>query len=229
MVDKHYNPAIASRLRVLVDGRQWSFITQYLSKLSNAQFRTAGYMLGEEFMTQLPDADFWALAQHLVEYDAKAFLITVLKSWVRSQSGRSLTPVPSFFPMLQGREEDQRKTLMVLLPSLTSPELVLTLVSAMGITQPSVRINAYLRSLTPTTAFLLTKTLQEVEDDRPLLIRTASFLVKLNMDIAFNLASMLCSLFNLEEVKGTFSLKVQPYELSYLTSDFEAFKKALSF
>lgn len=228
MSDKHYNPAIAARLRVLVDGRQWSSITQYLGKLSNAQFRTAGYMLGEVYMPQLSDDDFWVLAQHLVDTNSKAFLVTVLKSWCSSMDTRSLVPTPSFFMSLKGREEDQRKALQVMLPVLVNPDDAISLMSAMSVDDVQKRIQAYLHDITPVTAFLLVKALHEVEDDRAFLVRVAYFLIKQNTNLSFNLSSLICSHFGLDEVKGVFSLNLQPFELSRLITDFNAFKKAMS-
>lgn len=228
MNDKHYNPAIAARLRTLVDGRQWLSIPDYLGTLSNAQFRTAGYMLGEVFMPKLPTDDFWALADVLVTYNSKAFLVTVLKSWISTHPAPcSLTPVPSFFASLRGHAEDVRKALFVLLPVLSSPSEIEGLLQVMDVRDAQVRINAYLHSITPATAFLLLRTLHEVEDDRALLVRITYFLMKMGDNLSFNLASAIRSFFGLEEVKGTFSLRLQPYQLSHVIADFDAFKKVV--
>lgn len=228
MNEKHYNPAIAARLRTLVDGRQWSLIPPYLDGLSNSLFRTAGYMLGETLMPQLSDVEFWELASQLIVYKPKAFLVTLLKSWVSSMNIRSLTPIPSFFSTLKGREEDQRKTLQVLLPSLKDPLLIEELMQTMGATSIHFRINTFLRTITPATSFLLLKALHEVEDDRSLLVRTTYYLIKQGDDLSFNLASLLRTYFGLEEVKGTFSLRLQPFELSRLAADYSAFQKAMA-
>lgn len=247
MNDKHYNPAIAARLRIFVDGRQWLSITTYLDTLSHAQFRTAGYMLKEVFMPRLEPDDFWLLASVLVNYNPKAFLVTILKSWVSQQSTVLLpftqttdvsTPISSmpsvasqpslaFFQSLRNKEEDVRKTLQVLLPVLSSPSGIETLLQVMGVTDPQSRIKAYLNHLTPATAYLLVRVLHEVEDDRSLLIRIVHHLMKQGGNLSFNLASFLCTLHGLEEVKGTFSLRLRPFELSYILGDFEAFCKVM--
>lgn len=241
MNEKHYNSAIAVRLRAIVDGRQWSLLPSYLDGLSNANFRTAGYMLGEQYMPKLADGDFWTLAKVLVDFNAKAFLVTVLKSWCSrctnangsssaSDDSPSLVCPESemFFAALQGRVEDQRKSLDVLLPILKEPTTVWWLIRTMQMDDINQRINAFVRSTTPTTAFLLFATLREVEDDKSLLVRTTYYLMKRGDSLSFNLASLLRSYFALEEVKGTFSLNLQPYELDRLSQDFEAFKKKLT-
>ena len=236
MNDRHYNPALAARLSALADGRQGTLLTAYLDTLSHSQFRTAGYMLGEIFMPRLQPSDFWHLAAELVAYNAKAFLVTMLRSWV-SRCPEALLPFvlttsPDdssllFFQALKGRDEDVRKTLRVLLPLLDEPSHIERLLCAMGVTDVQFRLNAFLHALTPATAFLLVRTLHEVEDDHPLLIRITYHLMRQGDNLSFNVASLLRTLHALDEVKGTFSLRLQPYQLSYLLSDFEAFSKAL--
>ena len=43
-------------------------IPGFLDGLSNAQFRTAGYILGEEIMPRLEAEDFWLLTTLLYKY-----------------------------------------------------------------------------------------------------------------------------------------------------------------
>lgn len=230
MNDKHYNPAIAARLRTIVDGRQWSLLLDYLSTLSNAHFRTAGYLLGEKFMPTLSDDEFWHVAYLLVQANSKAFLVTVLKSWLSRNT--TLNPSSpsclSFFQALRGNSEDIRKTLTFLLPTFTQPEQVDWLITTLDCTDPHRRIAAFITTTTPVTSFHLLHVLQEVEDDRSLLVRTAYYLIKKGDGLSFNLASLICACFGLEEVKGTFSLRIRPYEISRLINDYSAFSKAIN-
>lgn len=243
MNDKHYNPAIAARLRTIVDGRQWSLLLDYLSTLSNAHFRTAGYLLGEKFLPTLSDEDFWQVALLLVQNNSRAFLVTVLKSWLSRNTpiitrGDALAPASlkspaspscvSFFHALRGNSEDTRKTLSLLLPTFTQPEQVDWLISTLDCTDPHRRIAAFITTTTPVTSFHLLHALHEVEDDRALLVRTAYYLIKKGDGLSFNLASLICACFGLEEVKGTFSLRIRPYEISRLINDYSAFSKAIN-
>lgn len=229
MNDKHYNPAIAARLRTIVDGRHWSLLLLYLQGLSNAHFRTAGYMLGEKFMPELNTEDFWQLAHELVEYNPKAFLVTVLKSWVSRcetiSTGSSYCKL--FFSSLRGKDEDIRKSLTILLPTFNSPDGAEWLINMLDCSDPHRRIAAFITTTTPVTSFLLLHALHEIEDDRVLLIRTANYLIKKGDGLSFNLASLICACFGLDEVKGTFSLHIRPYELSRLMTDFSAFSKII--
>jgi len=76
--------------------------------------------------------------------------------------------------------------------------------------------------------YVLFHTLKYVEHDRSILIRTVYFLMKRGDDRSFNFASLLRSYFGLEEVKGTFSLKIEPYQLARLEGSYEAFSQSIS-
>lgn len=228
MVEKHYNPILAVRLRTLVDGRQWLDIPAYLSTLSHSQFRTAGYILGEKIMPQLDADAFWTLAKTLVDYNAKAFLVTLLKGWMQSSIPLRCPSSHAFFSSLQGSEEDQRKTMQVLLPVLTDISLIEWLESTIHFTDARKRVACYLNTITIHSGYLLLQALHQLDDDRALLVRTTHFLMKRGDGLSFNLASLFCTFFGLDEVKGTFSLRIQPFQLARLASDFGAFSTTLN-
>lgn len=226
--DKHYNPVIAARLRTIVDGRQWSVLCTYLSGLSNSHFRTAGYMLGETFMPKFDETEFWTLAKTLCDYNSKAFLVTILKSCVKIarplfQSEECCT----FFLSMRHNDEEKRKASETLLPHISSPETIRNMFQLLGIEDPYQRISLLIKSVTPATAFILLNTLREVEDNRAYIVRATSFLIKQGSGLSFNLASLIKTYFDLAEVKGTFSLKIEPYAMARLTTDYDAFLKTM--
>lgn len=226
--DKHYNPVVAARLRNIADGRQWSVLCTYLSSLSNSHFRTAGYMLGETFMPKMDESDFWTLANVLLGYNSKAFLVTILKSCI--SSSRPLFECEeccTFFLSMRQNDEEKRKTCETLLPHVSSPDTIRNMFQLLDIQDAYLRISLLIKSITPTTAFLLLNALREVEDNRAYMIRATSYLMKQGSGLQFNLASLIKTYFDLTEVKGTFSLKIEPYAMARLTSDYDAFLKAM--
>ena len=226
--DKHYHPMVANRLRDFVTRRDWQGITSYLQTLSHAQYRTAGYMLGEMFMPELSDHDFWSLSQELVSSNSKAFLVTLLKSASKRRLDIESDSFISFCDSLRNNEIDRQKVLVHLLPLMNTPEEVLRLFDMMSVPDREKRIPYLLRMSTLPTSYVLFHTLKYVEHDRSLLIRTVYFLMKRGDDKSFNFASLLKSYFGLDEVKGTFSLRIEPYQLARLEGSYEAFCQALS-
>ena len=57
----------------------------------------------------------------------------------------------------------------------------------------------------------------------------AYFLMKNGDAMSFNLASLMKTYFALNELKGTFSLSLKPFELARIESSFEAFRNAMSY
>ena len=77
-------------------------------------------------------------------------------------------------------------------------------------------------------AFVLLRALCYEEHDRDFLITTCRQVMKRGDNLSFNLASLLRTYFDLPEVKGTFSLALQPYELSRLDTDFDVFSRVMT-
>lgn len=80
--DHRYNPVMARRLSTLAGARDWKGLKTYLDSMSNAQFRTAGYLLADETLRHLGNDDFWACFAEIVPTNRKAFLTTFLKAAV---------------------------------------------------------------------------------------------------------------------------------------------------
>lgn len=230
-MDKHYDPIIARRLRLLVEQRDWTGIIDYLPTLSNAGFRVAGYMLGERFMVAMVEDDFWMLSQMLVQQNAKAFLVTLMKcAALRVELATlDLHGGESFFVLLAANPVDRQKAAQTLLPVLRDYSLAEWLLSVLDINEPVERVALLLRCDTAVSAFLLLRALRFMEGDRPFLVRTAYHLMKRHQPFDFNLASLICSIHGLDEVKGTFSLRLEPYQLDRVEKNYDAFKQVINY
>ena len=77
--------------------------------------------------------------------------------------------------------------------------------------------------------FLLFNSLHFIEHDTDRLIRIASYLIRLGDTLSFNLASLMKAYFGLVQVKGTFSLALEPYELSRIASSYGVFCQKMQF
>ncbi len=217
-----------AHLRSLLLGHDWDKVTAHLDTLSAAQFRMATNILGETLMKELPDDDFWALSEVLIRYNSKAFLKTLLKSTV----GRGPFVDCKGFIMLCGLIKSNtievRKTLDFLLPTLNTPQEVLSLFVRLDVNDPEKRIVYLLRTQTLPASYVLLLTLKQMDHNKELLLRTVRYLMKKEDDRWFNLASLFKTYFGLDGVKGSFARKIEPYQLARLDSSYEAFCKALN-
>ena len=116
-----------------------------------------------------------------------------------------------------------------ILPLLSSPVDVERLLLQCGLQEYVDWIPYLLQVQSMPCAYLLLKALRYVESDRALLIRTCHFLMKRGDSQSFNLASLLRLSFGLEEVRGTFSLSLEPYQLSRVEQNYDAFIQVMRF
>jgi len=231
--DKHYNPAIYARLQQLAGQSDWQGVLSYVESLSNAQFRTAGYILGERILPLTKEEDAWTLVQLLTKYDAKAFLVTMMKNVAERIANGELhlrsAGSRAFLAQVKDNAIDSQKVAAQLLPVLESPDDIRWLMRHLDLEEGKDRLALLLRVPTKAASYALFCTLRYIEHDRPLLIRTANYLIQRGDGLGFNLASLIRTYYGLDEVKGTFSLHVQPYQLARIESSYDAFCEIMKF
>lgn len=211
----------------------------YLAEMSNAQFRNASRVLGERLLPSVDNDVFWPLFRTLFLSDRKAYLGTLLKALVLRLSPRGAEVstnslresgiwTSEFVSVCHElTDTDRKKVLLSLLPLFVSPSDVERLFLQCGLKEGSSWIPYLLQVQSKPCYFLLLKALRYVEHDKPLLIRTCHFLMKRGDGLSFSMASLLRLSFGLEEVRGTFSLSLEPYQLARIEHSYEAFLQAM--
>lgn len=233
-MDRHYHPIVFRRLQDLLSQHNWGGAVDYLDQLSHAQFRTAGYMLAERLLPQLSQDEFWTLTRILVAHNSKAYLVTTMKcaATLMAQDKLHVTHpgCQDFLADISHSEIDRQKALLQILPHIGEPELMEDVLTRTGASAPPERLSILLRAEpTMPVAYMLFRTLMYLENDRHLLIRTTYYLMKRGDGFSFNLASIIKHYFGLDEVKGTFSLQFQDYELSRISQSYPAFVQVMRF
>ncbi len=230
--DRHYDPYILQQLVALTtEGTPAEQLTEYLSSLSNAAFRTAGYCLGERILMEATPKHFWSLSFTLISYHPKAFLVTVMKTLSARLSRRELTlHDKDFKPLAQligQQDEDIRKTITTLLPSLDDIDTVRHLFRSLGMPYQTQWIPFLLRCKTLPSYFLLFHSLRQLEHQDDFIRRTIYYLIKQGDSLSFNMASLLRTYFGYEDIRATFSLHLPPYQLSRIETSYPDFCKIM--
>ena len=101
------------------------------------------------------------------------------------------------------------------------------LLKYLKIDAPKVCVDYLLRVCNMATYYLLFLSLRKLEHDKDYLTRCCLFLMKKGDSLSFNLASVMKVYFDLVQVKGTFSLNLNPYQFGRLELSYENFKKIL--
>ena len=223
--DVHYSLQLDRRVRPCFDAGNFDALLELLYSFSHSQFRTAVYMIGERYALELPKDTFWNLFALLLQRDAKAFLVVMLKALSERMAKGDAAITDDGFEQLCSimNEVDRQKTIDFLLPFLIDDEQVRHLFRCFGMQEPSEWMPYLIRVNTLPCAFVLFSSLRYIEHERDYLVRIAYYLMKRGDGLSFNLASLMKAYFGLEELKGTFSLQLKPFELARLETSYKAF------
>lgn len=225
MPDRHYSKTIEQHLLQPLKDADSEGLVRLLSSFSRSEQRTAGYMLGERLLLDCPAELYWQMTEALVCYDSKAYLITLMKTFLLRlrQGTASLSDVP-FGRLAAGfNEVERQKVALLLLPELEQPKQVEQLFQLLGLAKGREQLVYLIRVDTLPCLFLLLRSLRYIEHDRAEVLKVARQLMKRGSGSSFNLASIVKVAFGLDELSGTFSLRLQPYQIARLEQSYEAF------
>ena len=225
MPDRHYSKTIEQHLLQPLKDADPEGLIRLLSSFSRSEQRTAGYMLGERLLLDCSAELYWQMTEALVCYDSKAYLITLMKTFLLrlSRGTASLSDVP-FGRLAAGfNEVERQKVALLLLPELEQPKQVEQLFQLLGLAKGREQLVYLIRVDTLPCLFLLLRSLRYVEHDRAEVLKVARQLMKRGSGSSFNLASIVKVAFGLDELSGTFSLRLQPYQIARLEQSYEAF------
>ena len=225
MPDRHYSKTIEQHLLQPLKDADSEGLVRLLSSFSRSEQRTAGYILGERLLLDCPAELYWQMTEALVCYDSKAYLITLMKTFLLrlSRGTASLSDVP-FGRLAAGfNEVERQKVALLLLPELEQPKQVEQLFQLLGLAKGREQLVYLVRVDTLPCLFLLLRSLRYIEHDRAEVLKVARQLMKRGSGSSFNLASIVKVAFGLDELSGTFSLRLQPYQIARLEQSYEAF------
>lgn len=226
---RRHNPALQERLGSLLAAGDFAGLLSCLDGLNATDRRTAGYLLGEVLLPTLDAAAYWDVFAVVVPHDPKAYLGTFLKAGCRLYEGGRLTFGHRAFHRFAATDAtvvDRRKTLEAFLPLLRTPEEAIALLDMFSV-EPATRVPYLFRAGSRPCYFLLFQQLKALDD--VLFTRKYCLLLMQRGDrLSFNLASLLKHYFALENIPGTFSLRLEPYEQGRLDTSYEAFDKVLT-
>ena len=227
-VHKHH-PVLQNRLKQLFEAGDGTALLETLNNLSAADFRTAGYLLADNLLSEYPQ-HFWQFFLTIVPTKPKAYLGTFLKACIilyrKDNSLLNFTAL-QVFANEYATPIDEKKCLEQLIPALQTEEEVERLLDIFQPATAKARAIVLLKAGTPISYYLLFKTLQTADENNETLRDYCLYLMKKGDSISFNMAVILRSFFDLPSLPGTFSLKLEPYQLSRLNESYENFYKLL--
>ena len=225
MPDRHYSKTIEQKLMPPLLKGDAEGLVQLLESFSRSEQRTAGYMLGERLLLDCQPELYWKMTEALVRYESKAYLITLMKTFLmRLKQGSASLSDEAFSRLAAGFNEIERqKVALLILPELDQPKQVELFFQVLGVSKGREQMVYLVRVDTLPCLFLLLRSLRYIEHDRVEVLKVARQLMKRGTGGSFNLASIIKVAFGLDELQGTFSLRLQPYQIARLEQSYEAF------
>ena len=218
-----------AQLRTLFAQRDWQSLTASLDRLTNAEFRQAERLVRDELMPTLPNDDFWTAYVYLIIYRRQAFL-SCIRAVHTLATARSLSFETEAARQV-ARELDEVNALKVIdmaLPLLQTEEQISGIFRLFNIDDEQKKVSLLIRIDTPLAYYMLFRTLCHLPDNHALALRCYRFILRRQNDSAFNMCSILRSYFGLTEAQEQLSLRIEPYELSYLDRSYDRFVHVLN-
>lgn len=225
-----HNPALQQRLRGYLLRNDAEGLCACLSSLSNSAFRTAGFLLGETLLPELDAENFWHFFSLIVPTHTKAYLGTFLKAAARKFSAGGLTSGREALQQFSTTATaiDLRKIIDHLLPSLTQTDDIEMLLRICCGGNTKSEIAALMRCNGHAAYYLMFARLKKLEGEPQLLRSHCLNLMRKGDHRSFNLACIVHHYFGLNDLPGTFSLRLETYELSRLDGNYDQFCKILA-
>lgn len=228
-ITHRHSQFLKQKLQVFLQTRNAVGLASALTMLSVADFRVAGTLLADDLLLQLSSDEYWTFFLTVVPTNSKAYLGTFLKAarklYAKQQLKLQEAPLKEFAEV--ATVIDKRKLLEALLPIVCRVDEAMLLIRIFSSWQIESAGSYLLNAHTPVTYYLLFQLLK-MADSRPDILRHyVILLIRKGGNLSFNLASIICHYFDLQDVPGRFSLSLQPYELGRLDQGFQSFEAML--
>ena len=234
-MDKKYDAVICRKLQAFASDADWQGMLAYLRGLSNSAFRTASYVLAEQILPSLEADKYWKCFHTVALTDTKAFLMTFLKAALQKYHAQTIDfencHFVDFARITAGDNVslDRQKTLKAILPVLRTPGEVQGVLDVFCGTDYERKLNYLVFADENIACYYVTFCLLRQIDHTPdLQVKMLRQVIRRSTPLAYNFVSIMRAYFGLEQIKGNYSLSLQPYELSRIENGYDAFLQVMN-
>lgn len=212
--------------------KDWDGLIRYLSQLSNMDFRKAEKIVRETILPETEPDVFWASMHRLVLFRKSAFVtgMSAIDKVAAKESFSFLSVEAKAFAadVLVQMPDATSKIINIALPLLEKEELINDMFQLFGVENVRDRLAYLLKVDSPLAYFMLFKLLKLIPDNQELGRKCCIYIMKRNNDQSFNMASILRTYFDLQDLKSQLSLNIDTYELNYIDRNYETFLHVLN-
>ncbi|MBQ0089630.1 MAG: hypothetical protein KBT27_09915 [Prevotellaceae bacterium] len=236
-----FNSVINSQLQTYIKLHDWQSLLNYLQKLSGTQFRSASAIL-PMCLSQLDNDSYWDCFLTIVPTNTKAYLMTFLKATLDNYNKGIFTYCNPYMKRIalwmqeNGSTIDIGKTLNYIFPLIKTPTELNLMSEYFKLGKSFVTL--LVKTRTMPAYYCLFRYFQQKDLQAEQIRHYCMIILKQNSENrindaennrkAYNFVSMVKHYFDIKDLNNTFSLQLQPYELSLLDKSYDNFCKVLN-
>lgn len=223
---------ISTPITQFISHKDWEGLYNCFNRMTNSDFRRSEKIIREQILPKLDNENFWDTYMHLNMYRPQSFISGILaisnliKQNKLSLDCKEAQETAQWFN--EKHSDSNIKILKMAIPLLTSHEQIEDFFSLFKTNSPQSLISILLNESSDHAYFTLFKHLKYISDNHDIVRQTCIVLIKKNTDKSYNMASILQCYFDIKDIKSTFSLDIQPYELNYIDKSYDNFVKFLN-
>ncbi|MCQ2113151.1 MAG: hypothetical protein MJY95_07405 [Bacteroidaceae bacterium] len=214
-------------IKQLIVAGDWGGLDKSLSRLSNSEYRRMEPIVNSMVLSTLGNDDFWKAYLHLLMFRRQSFLTGILSIKhlakdgsldFRSEDARNVADW-----LRENSPESMVKVARMALPILFTWQQIEDLLCFAGIEDEQASIDLLVKESSPHAYYVLFGILRRACDNQQLVRNCLIQIMKKNDDLSFNMASIVRSYFGIDDIRSTFSLQIEPFELNYLDKSYDNF------
>ncbi len=216
----------------LIKNKDWGGLKEVFSHMTNTEFRRTEAVMRDQIMPSLANDDFWDAYMHLLIYRRQSFLTCILSIGELAKTGELNFHCSNAEKLVEwlnaNSPESKPKIVRMAVPLLTSASQIKDVFRLFAFEDAKECAAILVKESTPYAYYVLLDILKHTPENRPLLTSVCVALIQKGDDLSFNMASILKSYFDLDNIKSNFSLHIEAYELSYIDKSYDNFVRVLN-
>lgn len=219
--------ASISTVSAFIVNGDWEGLKSLLNRLTNSEFRKTEALIRTQILPSLTNSQFWDAYFHLITYKRQAFLSGILAIARLARHDELSLDNDSARQAAQWLRHDAAdatiKLLRMAIPLLHSYSQIDEFLSVFHEDNTLAVLQVLMAENTHHAYYAMFELLKRHADDHELVKQTCLGLIKKNTDLSFNMASIVRCYFGINDIRSTFSLQIEPFELNYIDKSYDNF------
>jgi len=214
-----------------IEGHDWTALQLLLSRMNILDYRKIQTELRTKILPKKENDEFWETYYHLITFKKQSFIATIVaienlaKDEKLDYNNEHVKQISLY--LHNEHPESILSIINLMLPLLKNEKQVNDTFDTFGL-DDRTRTACILKQLTNELMYYCLFTyLKQMQDNKELIQKCCIYIMKKDNDIALNMVCILKEYFGLSKVRCPKTLNIEPFELSYIDRDKDAFMNVL--